>query len=227
MTVDMIYNEDCLTGLQRLPDGCIDALVTDPPFAFAGGISNGRSSQVDNQFFCYWWASVCRQLERVLKPDAEGFIWCDWRTAPLIAEGFRPKEQTYNFFRIPQIIYHYREMPGMGRPFRSSVDLIAYLRGPKSKAHRIQNDTQNWISKYWYYGKHKYHPAEKDVGIAEQLVKWCSDENSIVLDPFLGSGTTAVAAIKTNRHYIGFEIDKIFFENAKKRIQNETAQLFS
>lgn len=218
-----LYCGDCIEVMKPLHS--IDAIITDPPFAFAGGLSNGRSSLVDAQFFKTWWAIVCTELTNTLKPDADGFFWCDWRTSTIIAEGFKPKPQEYDFWRVQQMLYHYREMPGMGQPFRNSVDMIAYARGPKSKSDRIPNTTHNWISKYWYYGKHEFHPAEKDPGICEQLLDWCSDEGSTVIDPFMGSGTTGVACMKKGRKFVGIELDPAHFETACKRIENAQAQV--
>jgi site-specific DNA-methyltransferase (adenine-specific) len=220
--LNKIYNEDCLEGMKRIPDKSVDAIVTDPPFVMAGGISNGRSSEFSEQFFLHWWKDVCVQLDRVLKDEGAGFIWCDWRSAMTMARGFE-MGQRYNC-KITQMLYHYREMPGQGAPFRNSVDMIAYLRGCKANRKRIPNTTHNMISKYWYYGKHKHHPAEKDTEIACQLVKWCSDENSVVLDPFMGSGTTAIACINTNRNFIGFELDKHYCEIANERIRKALAE---
>lgn len=117
------------------------------------------------------------------------------------------------------MLYHYREMPGMGSPFRSSVDMIAYIRGPKAEDKgRIPNTTHNMISKYWYYGKHDNHPAEKDPEIVKKLLEWCSDEGMAVIDPFMGSGTTGVACRQTNRRFIGIEMEERYYEKAKKRI---------
>ena len=79
--------------------------------------------------------------------------------------------------------------------------------------------THNWISKYWYYGKHNNHPAEKDPDMAQQLIRWCSDENDIILDPFLGSGTTAVAAKELGRKFIGIEISEEYCKIAVKRLR--------
>jgi len=217
-----LYHGDCLEIMRQIPDGSVDAVITDPPFAFAGGISNGRSAIASTQFFLHWWTDVCKHLDRALKPDGEGFSWCDWKTAAVFAAGFN-LGQRYTW-RVSQMLYHYREMPGQGRPFRSSVDMIAFLRGPKSKATRIPNTTHNWISKYWYYGKHKYHPAEKDPDIVMQLLGWCSDEGDTILDPFMGSGTTGVACVKTGRNFIGIEIDKGYYDIAEKRIKEAQMQ---
>jgi site-specific DNA-methyltransferase (adenine-specific) len=213
----VIYCGDCLEILPRM--NIIDAIITDPPFAMAGGISCGSSSQLDTQFFLHWWRSVSKELSRIGKPEGEGFVWCDWKTAAIIAAGFKPTNQTYDFWRVSQMLFHYREMPGQGQPFRSSVDQIAYIRGPKSKGERITRTTHNFISKYWYYGKHENHPAEKDPDLAQQLIRWCSDESNIILDPFLGSGTTAVAAKELGRKFIGIEISEEYCKIAVKRLR--------
>lgn len=214
----MLYCGDSLEILKSLDEHSIDAIITDPPFAFTGGISNGSSCNISSQFFSYRWRDVCSELNRILKPEGEGFIWCDWRTAPLFADGFKPKVQLYSQWRLSQMLYHYREMPGQGQPFRSSVDMIAYVRGPKSDGHRISRTTHNWISKYWYYGKHQYHPAEKDPELIEQLIQWCSDEGNIIIDPFMGSGSVGIACNNTKREFIGIEIDPDFFEIAQTRV---------
>ena len=210
-----IYNGDCLEIMDGIAQR-FDAFVTDPPFAFAGGLSNGRSSQVDDQFFAYWWRDVCQKLTGLCGERGCGFIWCDWRTAAAFAAGFTPKEQTHDYWRMPQMIHHYREMPGQGQPFRNSVDMIAYCRGPKHKEPPIANTTHNFISSYWYYGKHVNHPAEKCPDVAGQLVEWTG--GSLILDPFMGSGTSLVAAKNKGKRAVGIELEERYCEVAAKRL---------
>ena len=190
-----LYHGDCLEIMPRV-DFKADAILTDPPFSMTGGISNGSSANVSEQFFRHWWRSVCDILKTRLKSDASGFIWCDWKTAKIFSDGFEPQIQTYDFFRIAQMLYHFREMPGMGQPFRSSVDMIAYLRGPKHKNPPISNDTLNFFSEYWYYGKHEFHVAEKSESVSNRLLDWCAKPGYLVLDCFSGSCTTAIACEK-------------------------------
>jgi DNA modification methylase len=223
LELDTIVVGDCLDVMRQMPDGYVDTIITDPPFAFIGGNSHGRTSQIQNQFFSNWWTDVCAGLKRVCKPEGEGFIWCDWKSAVTIADGF-PEDQKYTWW-VSQILYHFREMPGMGRPFRSSVDMIAYIRGPKSNGQRVSNDTLNFISQYWYYGKHPNHPAEKSVEMCERLIEWCSDEGMIVFDPFIGSGTTAVAALKLGRRFYGCDIDPGYVEVANRRIEQTRLEM--
>jgi DNA modification methylase len=73
----------------------------------------------------------------------------------------------------------------------------------------------------------RYHPAPYPLELAERLVRMFSFVGDTVLDPFLGTGTTTVAAAKTGRHSIGIEVDEHYFDLAHKRIANETASLFS
>lgn len=219
--MNLLYCGDCLDILKNIESGSVDSIITDPPFAFTGGISNGSSCNISSQFFLHWWRDVCTELTRVLKPDGEGFVWCDWKSAAVIADGFKPKSQSYKPWRVAQMLYHYREMPGQVKPFRSSVDMIAYVRGPKSDGHRIENTTHNFISKYWYYGKHKHHPSEKDPELIEYLIKLCSDTNNTIIDPFMGSGTTGVACNKTSRNFIGIEMDEDFFKVANERVKTQ------
>ena len=219
---NLVICGDCLEVMKQMPDGKVDAIVTDPPFTFAGGISNGRTSIVGDQFFLHWWKDVCGYIEKVAKQDGEGFWWCDWKSAYTMSQGFQ-RDQKYTW-RASQMLYHYREMIGMGRPFRSTVDMITYIRGPKSKGQRIPNNTENFLSQYWYYGKHEYHPAEKSPDVCMLLIGWCSGISDLVLDPFLGSGTTAVAALRQNRRFIGIELSSEYCDMAVERIKQELAQ---
>lgn len=217
-----LYCGDCLEIMRQING--VDALITDPPFAFTGGISNGSSANISSQFFLHWWKDICNSLAASLKSSASGFIWCDWKTAKIISEGFEPQKQTYDFFRVSQMLYHFREMPGMGQPFRSSVDMIAYLRGPKHKNPPIPRDTLNHISEYWYYGKHDHHPAEKSPSITKRLLDWCSSEGDLIIDPFGGGGTTAVVCEQNRRRWISIELEEMHCETIKRRIEPVAAQ---
>ena len=74
--------------------------------------------------------------------------------------------------------------------------------------------------------KRGLHPAEKPVELLERFVRVSCPENGVILDPFMGSGSTGVAAVKNHRDFIGIELDKKYFEIAKERI-NEAAMLNS
>jgi len=89
---------------------------------------------------------------------------------------------------------------------------------------------KQWFQQIWAGvtgASTRSHPAPYPVDLAERLIRMFSFVGDTVLDPFLGTGTTTVAAAKTGRHSIGFEVDEQYFDLAHKRIANETASLFS
>lgn len=73
-----------------------------------------------------------------------------------------------------------------------------------------------------HFSKGNIHPTIKNVKLMEYLATMCSREGSTILDPFMGSGTTGVACKNLNRNFIGIELDKEYYEIAKKRIENTT-----
>ncbi|GAF80059.1 unnamed protein product, partial [marine sediment metagenome] len=70
--IGKIIEGDCLEVMKNIPDKSIDALITDPPFAFTGGSSNSMTTNIDSQFFSYWWKEVSKNIARILKSEAEG-----------------------------------------------------------------------------------------------------------------------------------------------------------
>lgn len=224
MSAELIHG-DCLDVMRGMPDASVDAVITDPPFAFAGGLSNGMTSRVDSQFFEHWLVDVCRELIRIVRPGGCMGVWCDWRTASVLDRALERASQRYEPWYVTQMLVHNREMIGMGKPFRNQCDFIAVVRGRKTDfGDRIPNTTPNWFSEYSYYGKHANHPAEKTVGAARRLVEWLCPVGGVVLDPFAGSGTTGVAAIDAGRAFVGIERDDVFADTARRRIAEAQAQ---
>lgn len=126
---------------------------------------------------------------------------------------FYDKQCTYN----PQMIE--------GKPYNKGCavrDTMAY--GKQEKAVLVKNDTGLRYPRSVQYfvtaeSEGKLHPTQKPVALYEWLVKTYSNENDFILDPCMGSGTTAIACIKTNRKFIGFELNKEYFLIAKERIK--------
>lgn len=221
----IIYHGDCLEVMCSMPGQSVDAVITDPPFAMAGGISNGATSSADSQFFEYWLADVAKHLVRIIRPAGCMAMWCDWRTVGVIDRAFAKASQRYEPWYVSQVLVHDREMIGMGSPFRNQCDWIAVLRGRKTDfGGRIPKNTPNLFRAYSYYGKHANHPAEKTVEVAGKIVEWCSPPGGLILDPFCGSGTTGVAAVLAGRRFVGIERDEAFAETSRKRLEDTTPQ---
>lgn len=216
-----IYHGDCLRVLAGIPDGSIHSIVTDPPFTFAGGISNGFSSRADSQFFEHWLVDVFVHLYRVSRPEAAWFLWADWRSVTVYDAALQKAAPDYHNARwVSQVLIHDREMVGMGSPFRNQTDWIALVRGKKTDfGERIPNDQPNILHSYWYYGKHEHHPAEKDPVLAERLVRWLTPEGGTVLDPFMGGGATLLGAEKAGCRAIGIDREIDYCQVAARRLE--------
>ncbi len=225
--INTVTEGDCIELMAKLPSNSIDAIVTDPPFAITGGISNGMTSRASDQFFRHWFVDVVREMTRVLKPEGAGFLWCDWRSESAMVQAFDRASERYDPWYIAQILYHDREMIGMGSPFRNQVDRIAFFRGRKYKPTGLINKAQpNIIRSYWYYGKHKWHDAEKSLEVAKMLIEWVSNKNGLILDPFTGSGTVPAACKMLSRNYLAFEIDPQTADLARQRVAETQPPLF-
>lgn len=221
----VLHHGDALAVLRGMAPGTVDALVTDPPYTAAGGSTNGRSAghDADSQFFLYWLRDVAAEISRVVKPDGCGFVFCDWRTVNLVAAAFSPSgggSMRYaggSAWRVGQALVWDRECIGLGSPFRNSFEMIAFVRGPDWKS-TLPKDIPTVIRHRWPYGQHKHHGAEKPVDLCRQLVRWACQPGGVVLDPFTGSGTTAIACAAEGVRFIGIEREEETAGLAQRRL---------
>jgi modification methylase len=110
--------------------------------------------------------------------------------------------------------------PGGYRTPDVSARVLSVISGENHK---------EWFQQIWTGltgASTRHHPAPYPVELAERLIRMFSFVGDTVLDPFLGTGTTTVAAAKSGRNSIGFEIDEYYFDTARKRVENETSSLF-
>lgn len=101
--------------------------------------------------------------------------------------------------------------------YLSGVELAVWF---KPKGRKVFNaHCKNTVFKH-PNGSRKIHPTQKNVNLFEELITDNTNENEIVFDPFMGSGTTGVACLNTNRKFVGIELDENYFNLAKERIEN-------
>ena len=223
MKYDYIEQGDCLELINQIPDNSVDLIVTDPPYVIdnKGG---GLYTQPDKQYVKElenikdgFSEKILDELCRVMK-KINIYIWCSQKQLfPLIKYFVEGKKCNFNL-----ITWHKSNpIPACGNKYLSDTEYCLYFREKGVKVYG------SFDTKFTYYvtplnskDKKQYnHPTIKPLNIIKNLIINSSNEGDIVLDPFMGSGTTLVACIKTNRHYIGFDISQEYFEIAKKRIE--------
>ncbi len=222
---------NCNEGLNYIPDKSIDLVIIDPPYdvkTSGGGkilrckykkymkeinsMSNGISLEIIEK--------ICSKMKKI-----NIYIWCSKNQIPVILNYFLNKNCNYTL-----ISWHKTNpIPACNNKYLSDTEYCLFFR---EKGVKLYGD---FHSKFTYYvtslntkDKAKYnHPTVKPLKIIKNFIKNSSNENDTVLDCFLGSGTTVVACIETNRNYIGFEINEGYYNTAFKRISAAKSQVKS
>ena len=224
---------DCLEIMKEIPDKSIDLIVTDCPYHIVSGgctniprkdepsgifnrrntftQKNAKSRKLfdNNEIKFEEWLP---EAYRVLKDNTHIYIYINARN---LKELWNCAEQVG--FKFQNILIWEKGNVTPNRYYLNSYEMILMLR--KEKAKNINNMGTKNILKVSNIMNGKTHPTEKPVELNEILIKNSSKENEIVLDMFMGTGSTGVACINTNRSFIGIEIDEKYFEVAKKRIE--------
>lgn len=237
-----IVNGDCLEVMRQLPDACIDLAVTSPPYNLGGlGMVVGRvhkskklhidgykgySDCLPHDKYVSWQRDVITEVMRLLKDDGAFF----YNHKYFIRKGLlMERHDITDGFPLRQIIIWYRCGAGTNftpthfLPTYENIYLIA-----KKDYHLAKG--KNKYSDMWSIpcdGKNT-HPAPFHVEIPRRAIEssLCMErDGAIVLDPFMGSGTTAVAAAMLGKDYVGIEQSAEYCEMARKRISETCVEL--
>jgi DNA modification methylase len=237
---------DCLEVMKTIPDGSIDAIITDPPY---GTTACKWDSVIP--FDLMW-----EQLNRIIKPNGAIVLFgsepfssalrmsniknykYDWVwNKKLAGNGQLAKHQP---LKIHELI-HIFSSKGRATYFpQKTKGKMRKKMGMSMKNNQIatSNSTQQEYENDLYYPKSiqdfsmaghrigRLHPTQKPVALMEYLIKTYTNEGETVLDFTMGSGTTGVAAKNTNRDFIGIEQDENYFEIAEQRINETPKTLF-
>lgn len=235
MQINIIHNQSCIEGLKELPDACVDLIFTDPPYfqhraQNVGGLKNHKDVITEFDFdgfrsesaYLEFLEDVLNECFRVAKPGAAGYIWCgdDFvsyinRTIEKVGFQFRKVIHWHKTNPFPAI--YTRKM------YANSMELLVHFsKGtPKTWNHKPVNEMHNFIESPVCKGiERTKHKTQKPLKVCLPFIEISSNKGDIVLDPFMGSGSTAVAAKMLNRNFIGFELNPEFCEIANRRIHN-------
>lgn len=233
-----LYNGDCLEVMKGIPAKSIDLILTDPPYGTT--TKNKWDSVLPVK-------KMWEQLKRVIKPNGAILLFgqppfssmlimenkemfrYEWIWKKTLAQGFlnskkMPLRATENISVFYDKLPIYNPQMREGKPYNKGIrkgncttnygdfgETVAINKtGDRYPINIIEFSNSNH--------QEIYHPTQKPVSLLEYLIKTYSKENETVLDFTMGSGSTGVACINTNRDFIGIELDKNYFEIASKRI---------
>ena len=234
MELNTIKCMDCLEYLKTLPDDSVDLVVTDPPYNVSQkkDLKYGRLSIRKN--FGEWDFGfdpepVLRELKRVLKPKGQIFVFCSTEQIPIYMSAFKKDWH----FRNLLVWYKTNPAPRLSKTnFVFANEYILYaINDPKTKPGQVtfnwqgHKEMHNTIITPALQGKERLkkngkalHPTQKPLSILKKIIQIASKPGDIVLDPFIGVGSTAVACKETKRNYLGCELDRRYYQTAVKRL---------
>lgn len=206
-----------MEGLAEIPDKSVDLVVTDPPYGLSLGsastLKGKLSAWADICNAAYWYAGWMRECRRVLKNDGALWTFTNWRYFAAVQKAGMDIG-----WGIESLLIWDKGWigPGGKRGLRPTYEQIALLAMPD---FAIKNRSVPDIKQVkWAAYKPTGHPAEKPIELINWIIKVSDKQGGIILDPFIGSGTTACAATKETCMYIGFEMDKQWSDKAEARI---------
>lgn len=224
-----LHKGDSLDVMKDIPDESIDLIVTDPPYKItargnggnSGGmfqkkeVNNGKVFKNNDIDISDW----INEVYRVLKPQSHCYIMTNNKNIFHYLDVINNKS---DFNYIKNLIW-VKDNKIMGQTYMSQFEYIIMLR--KGSHKRINNcGTSDIINipnkKLKGIDGKTIHDTEKPVDLMKILIENSTDENQIILDPFMGIGSTGVACLNTNRNFIGIELDNTYFDIAKDRIEN-------
>ena len=214
-----------MEGMKRIPDGSVDLIVTDPPYLinYKTGHRKDKAHRFndvilndDNEQLITDYVKECY---RILKEDSAMYLFCSTHKIDFF------KRELEKEFSIKNMIIWVKNNHTAGdleSAFGRKYEIVFLV----NKGQRKFNGER--LTDIWEFPKvssdGQLHQNQKPIELIKRCIEKHSNVGDVIFDGFMGSGTTAAAALDTNRNYIGFELDEYYFNVAEKRIIDHTTQ---
>lgn len=234
-----LRNEDCLTGLPKVKAGCARLIFADPPYNLSGKghqtVRSGRLTVCDKgewdvvediDGFNERWISEC---VRVLADD--GTLWISGTLHNHPSVGCALKKA--GLWIVNDVVWFKRNAPPAKVRNRLAPSTELIWIASKSKRYLFNYDEAKKMNdgkqmrNLWDIRAERHvtaHPTEKPVTLLDRIVRIATNPGDVVVDPFMGSGTTGVVAKELGRSFLGFEISPQFYKMAVKRVNEKSAK---
>lgn len=245
-----IYNMDCLEGIKQIPDATVDAIICDLPF---GTTKNPWDSVIPLDALWEQYKRIVKQRGAIVLFSQQPFsaalimsnptmfkyewIWEKDNGTGHLNSKFAPMKKHENILVFSKsaacfvknaddaMFYHPQKVAGKpytqksGRPSNNYDAANCHSVVTENKGERYPTDILKFNR-----DKDKIHPTQKPVELIRYLIRTYTEVGGVVLDNTIGSGTTAIAALRERRSYIGFELNREYFDKAQQRIREELQQ---
>ena len=230
MEINTVLNKDCMDGMAAMDGGSVDLVIADPPY-FQGDGGGGGSFGVKkknhrteiDKMMCGISDECIEQMARVCR-RVNMYIFCSVLQIPQYLAF-----ATRHGYKFDILTWHKTNaVPACNGKYMPDTEYIVFIKESGVPLHDTAATKRKYdVTPTNVKDKRKWgHPTIKPLDIVQNLIVNYTQEGGVVLDPFMGSGTTAVACIRTGRKYIGFELNTEYYEVCRKRIINEDYNLF-
>lgn len=244
--INDIIQGDCIELLKALPDNSVDITFADPPFNLKKGY-NSYKDRLKIQEYLDWCEQWITEMVRITKPTGSIFLhnipkwltfyteflnkqadfkhWISWDapTAPM-GKSLQPGHYGILFYAKDAKQLKFYEIRYPHKRARKSNILSKDYGGKKALLHPygpLVSDVWTDIHRVKHNKYRDEHPCQLPIHLLERIILMSTDENDIVLDPFNGTGTTAIAAKRLGRRYIGFDLDAEYVAITKDKLKQE------
>ena len=226
MELNKVYNGDCIEGMKAMSNESVDLIVTDPPYLisyktnyrkdkshkFGKEIANDNDPDVISEYI--------KECHRIMKDNTAMYMFCSFDKVDFF------KQELEKYFKVKNMIVWVKNNHTAGdlkAQFGKKYELVFLV----NKGRALFNGKR--LTDVWEFdrvvGNNQLHQNQKPLELIEQCITKHSDVGDVVFDGFMGSGTTAIACLNTNRNFIGFEMDKEYFDIANERINKHKREL--
>ena len=213
-----IFHGNCIEFIKTIEDKSIDCLITDPPYGVDiqfGAYDNQLSRKIENDRniddALLLLDEMLLEVKSKLKDNAHIYIFCNWKIYPQFNAIIS------KHFQIKNLIIWDKLFMGMGDlkgNYSSSYEMIVFAGGNREFLSRPKNIIQ------CRFNDERFHNTQKPVDLIKQLIENSTNVNETIFDPFLGSGSTVIAAKQLKRNFIGCEIDEQNYKITLKRLED-------
>lgn len=244
--INKVIQGDCLEVMQNIPDNTVDITFADPPFNLKKKYNGYRDNKEFNAYLD-WCKQWIYEMVRITKPSGSIFVhnipkwltyyagflneiadfkhWIAWDapTAPM-GKSLQPSHYGILYYAKDLKQNKFYEIRYPHKRCRKCNYLLKDYGGKKASLHPfgpLVSDVWTDIHRIKHNKYRDEHPCQLPIHLLERIILMSTDENDIVLDPFVGTGTTLIAAKRLGRKFIGIDIDEKYVNITKNKLDNE------
>lgn len=243
--INKVVEGDCIGVMKKIPEGSVDVTFADPPFNLKKKYTNYYDKH-EAEVYLSWCKEWLSEMVRITKPTGSIFVhnipkwliyfgsylnevaifrhWIAWNAmGPPLGKTLLPNHYGILYY-VKSEEFKFYDIRMLHKRCRKCHYILQDYGGKKGQMHQfgpLASDVWSDIHRIRHKTRRDEHPCQLPVHLLERLLLMSSDEGDIVLDPFIGTGTTAIAAKKLGRKFVGIDIDPKYVEIANKKLEVE------